>query len=288
LKHRDPVTSATHATAAAEPAALRLEPIGVVRTAFRAKAEAPRQPGAAAGVPGRIELFPGHNFEHALEDLAGWDYIWVIYWFHLNAAWRPKVLPPRSTSGRKGLFSTRSPHRPNPLGLSALRLDRVEGLTLHLRAVDMVDGTPVLDIKPYVPYSDAHPDARSGWLEDAARASQAASPGDPLDAWQVHFEPLAAEQACWIEEHTCLPLAERIVATLSLGPQPNPYRRIKPEGRGFRLAIKEWRIHFSVDGRQLRVLQIASGYRPAQLAALEPGDQPLAWHRAFVALWPGR
>jgi tRNA (adenine37-N6)-methyltransferase len=281
------LTNSSRTSLGGEAPTLQLRPIGVLRSAYRSKVEAPRQPAAATGVPGRIELFPGNNYEHALEDLAGWDYIWVIYWFHLNAAWRPKVLPPRSTSGRKGVFATRSPHRPNPLGLSALRLERVEGLTLHLRSVDIVDGTPVLDIKPYVPYTDAHPDARSGWLEDAANVQRAA-PGDPLDAWQVHFEPLAAEQARWIEEHTGLPLAERIVATLSLGPKPNPYRRIKPEGRGFRLAIKEWRIHFSVDGSQLRVLQIASGYQPAQLTRMEPGDQTLALHRAFVALWPGR
>ena len=76
--------------------------------------------------------------------------IWVLFWFHLNEGWRPKVQPPRSTTGRKGLFSTRSPHRPNPLGLSALRLERVEGLTVHVRGADLVDGTPVLDIKPYM------------------------------------------------------------------------------------------------------------------------------------------
>jgi tRNA-Thr(GGU) m(6)t(6)A37 methyltransferase TsaA len=134
----------------------------VVRTGLSSRVEAPRQPRAAGGAGGTIELYPGRNFEHALDDLQGWEYIWVIFWFHLNRSWRPKVLPPRSTSGRKGVFSTRSPHRPNPIGLSAVRLERVDGLTLHIRDVDMVDGTPVLDIKPYVPYADAHPGARSG------------------------------------------------------------------------------------------------------------------------------
>ena len=74
------------------------------------------------------------NFEHALSNLVEWQYIWVLFWFDRNEGWRPKVLPPRSRSGRKGVFATRSPHRPNPLGLSAVRLTRVDGLTLILRA----------------------------------------------------------------------------------------------------------------------------------------------------------
>jgi tRNA-Thr(GGU) m(6)t(6)A37 methyltransferase TsaA len=266
---------------------LELKPIGVVRTAFKEKVDAPRQPRAAQGVPGRIELFPGHDFEHAIEDLADWEFLWVIYWFHLNRSWRPKVLPPRSTTGRKGVFSTRSPHRPNPIGLSAVRLERVEGLTLHVRDVDMVDGTPVLDLKPYVPYTDAHPGARSGWLESAG-APAGAGPADPLTPWQVTLEPIALEQASWVQERTGLALADRIVTTLVLGPKPNPYRRIKREGQGYRLAIKDWRARFVVDERQIRVVTVFSGYRSAQLAgdATSPDDEALRAHRQFVARWP--
>ncbi len=124
---------------------LTIEPIGYVRTAIKFKDEAPRQPRASGGASGRIELLSGRNYEHALLDIEGWDHIWVLFWFHLNAGWRPKVLPPRSTSGRKGVFATRSPHRPNPIGLSAVRLERIEGLTLHVHDIDMLDGTPVLD-----------------------------------------------------------------------------------------------------------------------------------------------
>ena len=106
---------------------LTLRPIGVVHSPSLARVEAPRQSGVTQGVESVIELFPHDGIAHALEDLAGWDTIWVIYWFHLNKGWRPKVLPPRSRSGRKGVFATRSPHRPNPLGLSALRLLAVAG-----------------------------------------------------------------------------------------------------------------------------------------------------------------
>ena len=153
------------ASAGATGKQLVLEPIGYVRTELATKVEAARQPRSGAGAVGRIELLPARNFEHALSNLAEWQFIWVLFWFDRNEGWRPKVLPPRSRSGRKGVFATRSPHRPNPLGLSAVRLERVDGLTLHVRDVDMLDGTPVLDIKPYVPYADAYPESKAGWLD---------------------------------------------------------------------------------------------------------------------------
>ena len=254
---------------------LSLEPIGYLRNALATKVEAARQPKAAAGAPARIELLQGQNFEHALEDLASWELIWVIFWFHLNSGWRPKVLPPRSTTGRKGVFSTRSPHRPNPIGISVVRLDRVEGLNLYIRDTDMLDGTPVLDIKPYIAYTDAHPDAGTGWLQDAP-------PADPLHSYEVEFDALAADQAAWIEVHTGLPVRERIDSTLALGPEPHPYRRIRRLGDGMQLAVKEWRVSFTVSERRVRVLEIGSGFRDAQITT----DDSLQAHRNYLALWP--
>jgi tRNA (adenine37-N6)-methyltransferase len=263
-----------------------IEPIGYVHAAQATKAEAARQPAAATGTRGRIELLADRSFEHALDDLAGWEFIWVIFWFHLNPGWRPKVLPPRSTTGRKGVFATRAPHRPNALGLSAVRLERIDGLTLHLGEHDMLDGTPVLDIKPYVAYTDAHPTARSGWLDDAASAACGAAPADPIPPYEVLMDPLATQQVAWIEARTGLALGERIRATLALGPEPHPYRRIRRDGDTLRLAVKEWRVRFTVTGRTVRVMDISSGYRTAQLAAA-PGDaRPLQLHREFVALFP--
>lgn len=267
-----------------DTSSLVLAPIGIVRSPLASKVEAARQPRAAAGTRGTIELFPGRHFEHALEDLAGWDYVWVIYWFHLNPSWRPKVLPPRSRSGRKGVFATRSPHRPNPVGLSAVRLERVDGLVLHVSDLDMVDGTPVLDIKPYVAYTDAHPGAANGWLDEAATPGQ---PADPGATYRVALTPLAARQAEWIEARTGLPIRERTEKALALGPQPHPYRRIKREAGGLRLAVQDWRVRFSVDGRDVQVTAIESGYRAAQLARPDATAGPaLATHREYVAAWP--
>ena len=265
---------------------LTLEPIGFVRSARETKVEAARQPRAAAGEVARIELLPGHHYEHALEDLERWELIWVIFWFHLNSGWRPKVLPPRSTTGRKGVFATRSPHRPNPLGMSVVRLERVEGLILHIRDSDMLDGTPVLDLKPYVAYTDSHPGAGAGWLEDAAHAGPVgAQPADPVDKYVVRFEALAAEQVVWVESHTGLALRERVESTLALGPAPHPYRRIRRVGEAMQLSVKEWRVRFAVEGRDVRVVEITSGFRASQLAVGE-NDEALRPHREFVAKWP--
>src|SRR3569832_1383470 len=239
------------------PQPLILDPIGYLRSPLAPKVEAARQPRAAAGSAAQIELLPGRNFEHALDDLDQWERIWVVFWFHLNPGWRPKVLPPRSTSGRKGVFSTRSPHRPIPIGLSVVRLERVDGLILHIRDCDILDGTPILDIKPYVAYTDAHPNAGSGWLETA----------DPVQEFVVQFEPLAEEQASWVETNTGLALRERIQSTLALGPEPHPYRRIRSMGEWMQLAVKEWRVRFTVAGRDVRVHEIFSGFQAAQLAS---------------------
>jgi tRNA (adenine37-N6)-methyltransferase len=267
------------------PPRLTLEPIGFVRSPLATKVQAARQPRAAAGAQAVIELLPGRNFEHALEDLASWKLIWVIFWFHQNAGWRPKVLPPRSTTGRKGVFATRSPHRPNPVGMSVVRLERVEGLTLHIRDADMLDGTPVLDLKPYVAYTDAYPEAGNGWLEDANRSGGGAQPADPVGAYTVQFDALAAEQAMWIETHAGLAIGERIRSTLMLGPAPHPYRRIRRMGEGMQLAVKEWRVRFVVVGRDVRVSEICSGFRASQIAS-GGDDELLRAHREFVAKWP--
>jgi tRNA-Thr(GGU) m(6)t(6)A37 methyltransferase TsaA len=267
------------------PSRLIIDPIGFVRSPLATKVQAARQPQAAAGTAARIELRPGRNFEHALEDLARWELIWVIFWFHQNPGWRPKVLPPRSTTGRKGVFATRSPHRPNPIGMSVVRLERVDGLILHIRDADMLDGTPVLDLKPYVAYTDAHPGAGNGWLEDAENAGAAGSPSDPVRAHTVQFTALAAEQALWIETHTALAIGERIRSTLVLGPEPHPYRRIRRIDEGMQLSVKEWRVRFTVVEREVRVMEIYSGFRASQLAA-GGADESLRPHREFLAKWP--
>ncbi len=258
------------------PSPLTLVPIGVARTPFLERSAAPRQPAAAVDVPGRIELTPGRDFEHALGDVDRWSHLWVLFWFHLNEGWRPKVLPPRSER-RRGVFSTRSPYRPNPLGLSVLRLERVEGLTLHVRDVDMLDGTPVLDIKPYVAYADARPEANAGWLLEPLAAG--AAPDDPAPGYEIAWAEPAATQAAWLLETQGVDVRGPATRVLALGPQPHPYRRIRAEGDRLRLALKDWRVYFSCEGRHVTVHTIATGYRERELWGDTGAPAP---HRAFA------
>jgi len=252
---------------------LTLQPIGVIRTPFTERVAAPRQTYAARDVPGTLVLEPGRDFEHALEDVEGWEFLWVLYWFHLNQGWKPKVLPPRSKV-KRGVFGTRSPYRPCPIGLSVVRLERVEGLTLHVRGVDMLDGSPVLDLKPYVAVADALPDAGAGWL---------ASP-DPIAPFAVACSPLAEEQLAWLRQRHALDLRGPITETLALGHEPHPYRRIRRDGpTDLVLALKDWRVRFQVLERCITVQRIDTGYRPKQLLAGADGA-PEA-HRAFDAVY---
>src|SRR5579872_1097594 len=129
----------------ARPVTYAFEPIGFVRSPFTERMAAPRQPATAADVPGRIELSPGRGFEDAALGLEDWGRAWVIFVFHKNVeqgrGWKPKVLPPRSER-KQGFFATRSPHRPNPIGLSAVGIERIEGRVVHIRGLDLLDGTP--------------------------------------------------------------------------------------------------------------------------------------------------
>ena len=151
---------------------IEMQAIGIVHSPYRERYAAPRQPSLEKAEPATIELNPGMNLEQALADVEGFSHIWVIYWMHLNRGWNPTVIPPRGPKIRRGLFSTRAPHRPNSIGLSAVRLTGIEGRRLHIEDHDMLDGTPVLDIKPYIPYTDAHPEATSGWLHEAGLAAE--------------------------------------------------------------------------------------------------------------------
>ncbi|MBN1677889.1 MAG: tRNA (N6-threonylcarbamoyladenosine(37)-N6)-methyltransferase TrmO [Candidatus Thermoplasmatota archaeon] len=136
-------------------------PIGVVHSPFKEAKGTPIQPTAAKGTDGTIELFP--EFAEGLDDVEGFSHIILIYHFHLAKKWSLKVRPFMDIRTR-GVFSTRAPSRPNSIGVSIVRLVKVEGNTLHVEDMDIVDGTPLLDIKPYVPEFDTRDVDRIGWL----------------------------------------------------------------------------------------------------------------------------
>lgn len=136
---------------------VKFKPIGVIRTDFPEKRAVPRQP-ICSKLPGLIELNKDvfNNPEHSLDRLSDFSHLWIIYHFHKNDAHaKAKVAPPRLGGERVGIFSTRSPHRPCPIGLSLVEIERIEGSNIYFYGTDMVDGTPVLDLKPYIPRYDS-------------------------------------------------------------------------------------------------------------------------------------
>lgn len=255
-------------------------PIGFLYTAARWRYEAPRQAEFAES-PARIELKPGMGFEDALCDLSGFERIWVLFVFHLNATWRPKVSPPYAPEHRKyGVFATRSPHRPNPIGLSCVELEGIDGLTVYLKHCDILDRTPVLDIKPYIPVADAFPESKAGWRDELR-----------MEEWTIVFSPECELQTSWIMERTGLDLQNFCRVQLSYCPFDMEKKRIERlPGDAWTIHCRTWAIDYAADAAHhvIRVCGVRSNYSDADLlpAAPDPyGDK--AFHRSFleVASW---
>lgn len=172
-----------------------LRPIGVLRSCFPEKFGIPRQPGLVPEAVAVLELFPEYAQPEAVRGLSGFSHLWILFWFHASRprSWSATVRPPRLGGNRRvGVFATRSPYRPNPVGLSVVRLLQVEtdsGVRLHLAGGDFLDGTPVVDIKPYVAAADAVPEASMGFAEEPWQ-----QPPLPVGYAAAALSPLAAAE----------------------------------------------------------------------------------------------
>ncbi len=260
-----------------------MNPIGTFFGDAIYKYDAPRQGCLFAGHPGRIVLSPGQNFEMALRDLDGFERIWVIFLFHENGGWRPTTRPPVPPKGkdRVGTFASRSPYRPNPIGLSCVRLLKIDGLTLYVDEADLLNETPVLDIKPYIPMADAFPEAKAGWVEEQEG-----------DLWTVEMSDEFAAQNRWIAERSAFDLESFARVQLSRGNFSKDVfdssrRRLTVDENAKTgvLAYRTFRIHFSYDDSCCKVVlqRISSGYSDADLnpeTEDKYGDKQL--HRSFV------
>jgi tRNA-Thr(GGU) m(6)t(6)A37 methyltransferase TsaA len=145
---------------------IEFTPIGIIHSPFKEPEGMPIQPPGAAGSKGTVEVF--EDFRSGLKDLDGFSHIILLYHFHRSYGFNLHVVP-FIDSEERGLFATRAPKRPNPIGLSVVQLDRIKDGVLYIRNVDILDDTPLLDIKPYVPEFDAQKEVRTGWLEKAGK-----------------------------------------------------------------------------------------------------------------------
>lgn len=159
---------------------MTITPIAHFHSAFTSKFGIPRQSGIVDELRGHIVFEPAYRNADALRGLEGFDYLWIVWEFsankcteqHGSVSWQPTVRPPLLGGNiQMGVFATRSPYRPNPLGLSSVRIQRIEmsdkeGPIIHVLGADLMDGTPIYDIKPYVAYADSHPEARSGFVDE--------------------------------------------------------------------------------------------------------------------------
>ncbi len=248
---------------------LSFEPIGFLKADSKYRFEAPRQSTLAENF-GVIHLNGGHNFEQALEDLGGFDRIWVIYTFHLNKSWKPKINPPRSEK-KLGVFATRSPHRPNQIGMSCVELEKIEGRRLFIKNFDLLDDTPVLDIKPYVPYCDSFPDSKTGWIPDESQTYILVS--------SETFE----KQANWVKEQTGFDLMSFASVQLSEDPTNRKRKRIEKLAENqYVLAYRTWRIQFSIDNINITLERIFSGYSFDDLAEQVDKYKDKDIHRKYI------
>lgn len=254
---------------------LSCKPIGYFQSPCVEKYMLGRQAGLASNSEGSILLSPGCNFEQGLEDLVGFERIWVVFWMHRALNWKPKVLPPRG-GVKRGVFATRSPHRPNPLGLSCVELKGINGRELWIGRSDLLDGTPILDIKPYLSYADAFPESRQGWISDLGG-----------EEYSVEWSEEAIKQATYIEQHAGIRLVDTVELRLREQPRPFGSFRIKEVGENrFVLAIKTWRVNYQLVGLKVIIQDIVSGYDEATVR----GEKDSRWddvgvHRAFLTVF---
>ena len=221
-----------------------MKTIATIRNDFSSKFGVPRQPGLVPEVVSTIVFEPEYRVAEALRGIEGYSHLWVIWRFHQaeREGWSPTVRPPRlGGNERVGVFATRSPFRPNPIGLSVVRLVAVErderlGLVLRVSGADMVDGTPVLDIKPYLPYADSVPEATGGFT-------------DAKEKRQVRVE-------CPERLLELVPPEKRGALLGVLRQDPRPAYQHDPE-RVYGFGFGGFEVRFKVDGEALIVVEIA-------------------------------
>lgn len=216
------------------------EQIGVIRSPYKEKFAVPRQPGLVKSCSGELHLLAPYNQADAVRGLEAFSHLWVVFVFHqtMEGGWRPTVRPPRlGGNARMGVFATRSTFRPNPVGMSLVELRGIRGhkghVILELGGLDLVDGTPVVDIKPYLPFAESLPDARASYAQEAPQAEV-----------NVTFSDEIARQLPSLEQRYPR-LGQFIAEVLAQDPRP-AYRKNEEEGKTYAVWLLDFNVRWRV------------------------------------------
>ncbi|QPB43187.1 tRNA (N6-threonylcarbamoyladenosine(37)-N6)-methyltransferase TrmO [Rodentibacter haemolyticus] len=231
---------------------LTLMPIAIIHTPYKEKFSVPRQPNLVQDGVGIVELLPPYNSPETVKGLEQFSHLWLIFQFDKiqQGKWQPRVRPPRlGGNQRVGVFASRATHRPNPLGLSKVELRKVECIQgkvfLHLGAVDLVDGTPIFDIKPYIAYADSEPNARSGFAQEKPQAKL-----------KIEFTEQAQSAVKKLEEKRPH-LARFIREVIEQDPRP-AYQQGKPSERIYGISLYDFNVKWRIKPETLDVVEVLS------------------------------
>ncbi|NDG85859.1 MAG: tRNA (N6-threonylcarbamoyladenosine(37)-N6)-methyltransferase TrmO [Proteobacteria bacterium] len=233
-------------------------PIAIIHTPFTQRFGIPRQPGLVPEAKGVIKFDKNPDFIHALKGMEQFTHLWVVFVFHSHGGnkWKPTIRPPRLGGKEKmGVLASRSPHRPNPIGLSVVEIERIDleakgGAEIHVKGVDLLDGTPILDVKPYIPYADSVPGADPGWAHEEIKKTR------------VIFEDAALQKVVDAESGGEKNLKALIEQLLTIDPRPGFQRRELPpdaehsQGKDFGLLVKKWDVHWKIENQAFVVTDL--------------------------------
>ncbi|WP_061708081.1 tRNA (N6-threonylcarbamoyladenosine(37)-N6)-methyltransferase TrmO [Pseudenterobacter timonensis] len=230
--------------------AFQFEQIGVIRSPYKEKFAVPRQPGLVKSCGGELHLMAPYNQADAVRGLEDFSHLWILFVFHqtMEGGWRPTVRPPRlGGNARMGVFATRSTFRPNPVGMSLVELKGIrchkDQVILELGSLDLVDGTPVVDIKPYLPFAEALPEARASYAQEAPQAETL-----------VSFTPELAAELPRLEKHYPR-LGDFIVEVLSQDPRP-AYRKEEEAGKTYAVWLLDFNVRWRVTSTGFEVFAL--------------------------------
>ena len=228
----------------------QFEQIGVIRSPYKEKFAVPRQPGLVKSVNGELHLLSPYNQADAVRGLEAFSHLWVIFVFHqtMEGGWHPTVRPPRlGGNARMGVFATRSTFRPNPIGMSLVELKGIrcqkDQVILELGSLDLVDGTPVVDIKPYLPFAEALPDASASYAQQA-----------PLAGMNVSFTPEIDAQLLTLEKR--YPHIKAFIREV-LAQDPRPaYRKEEQAGKTYAVWLLDFNVRWRVTASGFEVFAL--------------------------------